>query len=632
MRIQLFIILVLACLFSGLIGCSAKRKAAKIAAPSTYWQGCDDCDSSDSKCDSGDPSNFVSDKRPVAQFDANGIRQHQVDGHSAEVESQPNNLRGIYPPVDDSVRQKQDSLEQLQSSIPPTPPDFKSRVDALIKSNGDRKSSLPSRSDRTDIPNRRFLRDMEKTAEEYRKSSTINEGRWNRKEFQNPLPDFVTGNDVEDASELPASELPQASPFESAIPNSLAPGEAGNDFLPVETGADSKNVKENLEIESNSNDFQGTSIPAPATAPLVRDEVLDQPNLNSSPVAETENVENIQETERGEESNSNSDITLGMDAGLDAMPDPKFETFKLQDLFEDVSGDPQVLVREQKEVEWGAPKVKHPFKKKRRPKRDSGKKKTSNADDEAPREQEKSIRSGPPEMSQVAPRRPERNIVNAIRNSTMPSKIVFDNLPEIKEQRTTEPAIVLRANPVERYHELRELRIASQDNQSKINANIQSIQSEIEYSTEEILRPSTPNRLRAIQVGTPSKSPSGLVLPTSRDVSRSFSMPVMKSSFGSQEFGMPKQSAATTMHGSVPALTTQTSSRGNLAAPRSSSSGFELFDSDIKIHNEVPTQIDDETGEIVLRAVKKEAENKASVDSIISKDTKAKIKLVDPAK
>ncbi len=256
----------------------------------------------------------------------------------------------------------------------------------------------------------------------------------------------------------------------------------GNEFPLANFDNDPKNEVVEKETQSASKLPEkvtaGEEIPDGKFESSIEGIVENQPsppaneNLNTNPEPSeitsplTESSTNVIEgfVEKTPEIKSEPDVAApvktvkqGISGGAGLLPNPKFETFSLEDLFNDNLG-PNAVPRKQRsrsedDVDWGPPTLVQPDADNPEPTSASGEKRD-------PIHRPPPVRRGEqPRRSPDGNARSEEEVFQDLKNATLPNRVVFDRTPVIAQElvQPQETQIVLRAQPSQYYHEIQQL-------------------------------------------------------------------------------------------------------------------------------------------------------------------------------
>ena len=414
MRIQH--VLIVAMVATMFVGCASKRRKRVVEQiesqeTSSYWDGCDACDESalDATAEKGDSSGKLRCSNCQSRQDMlidgvclECIRQQKGDPNFSGFKNS-DSAESPLPKVDTNSKALMDSDfgtgEFLPNKLPPKvsqpnpsgsndfggvePPETKPN---FVQAKDAAKDQLEKQTQSV-IERMESVRDEIKSPVESLTQPALSpaESQRTKPRFESPLNELL--NDV---GQKPESVVEQKLPKknEVSISNSDAASQSNNgDTIDSEIVTDDPSSSKSAQ-ESNSGD-QESSVDNTATKSDSEEQATD----------ETESLE----------SQEKRSTTISGNASV--LPDPKFETFSLDDLFPTLDKDRS---------------------------KQNGKDKPS----ESPAKIETSL-SKPKRHS-----RPESDVVSDLQNNTINSRTVFDNTPEIPEQKIDAPEIVLRAIPV----------------------------------------------------------------------------------------------------------------------------------------------------------------------------------------
>ena len=434
MRIQ-DVLIVAALVCTVFAGCAAKRRSRvaeqiessqpqhqlaqdRLGNTSDYWQGCDQCEvglvqSSSlpvnpesrlrcSQCNSKQdwlvdgkciactknrgggrifPKNVTSssvvhnEAPPVPVF-----KQSQIDSSKRRSESQQLVLSNKLPlktKRQQLVETSSDFLKRSQSKLGGNILQAKNSGTSQVKRQADNLISQ--------------IEDSRNEVENATKSIDLAGDGNSRHEFESPIGDLLTRSQKQPVAKT----------------NELKPGKRIE-----EVSREPFSIESKVEREVAARTISAPTQPAP-TQPAPTQPAPTQPAVN----ADTEVGLSLAPAESDSEIESRRRTNLTGDASI--YPDPKFETFKLNDLFP------------------GEKKTQLP---------------SENRQRNAPDRNQSSMNSD----SQRQPRT-EKQIVEDLRKNTVKSRVVFDTTPEIPQQKFKAPEIVLRATPVGSFRNLSQM-------------------------------------------------------------------------------------------------------------------------------------------------------------------------------
>ena len=419
MRIQH--VLIIAMVFTMFAGCASKRRKRVVeqiessqTGSSSYWDGCDadGCDACDEQVVDA-TSDRINPASSLHCIKCNSKQDMLVDGLCVDCMRQQKNVPNFTgfkeSAIGESPLPKADKNSAATNQTPPSDVN-------LLPNKLPPKNAGPSKPAANDFigqdssatqPNILQAKDG---ADEYGQSRSVIEKLESAR-------DEVKGS-VESLND-PVFSQPESSRettrFESplnAVPNAA---QSGQGISP--NSQQVENEESEASLDSNS----------AATDPNVADEALEEGSENgtskqsteSNAAETTDNIESDETADEEEVQTNESELktidkkrSSSISGNASVLPDPKFETFSLDDLFPNL-------------------------------KKNSAGKQNNEQEFKEPVKNKTSLHLKPKRLA-----RSESEVIEDLQNNTIHSRMVFDNTPEIPEQKVAGPEIVLKAIPV----------------------------------------------------------------------------------------------------------------------------------------------------------------------------------------
>ena len=419
----LFLLLLIPC-FVFSVGCRARRCATCTceSSNSSYWAGCEDCDDSEQVAVKSDPDRYQS---VVEDSDSWGLVSKSIGESSGQGDSACNSCDQTHEVLVDGM----------------CADCMKAKLSDDVANQGGITSKL-----RTELSSRRTS--LKSTTEELVGVTTPHEPVYTFKKTNSDKLQLFPTTEPDGGT---VHKMPTANEIEKILENKLPAVVSKADEL-ADVAINNIVDGSKTVAASAESSLENTIVEA---AGQVRD-ASERPNSLLILNAPSESVaalkkENVETLTKALNAVPNQKIDSNA-------VDPRFETFKLEDLFRNNENTPVQETKPMVVVKGKTPVASKPVLRHDRPVEKVAKVEVDSPAKLEDEISEKMVATPAPQIERVMRSRSEEEVIRDLRNSTIPTKLVFDNSPEIPQQKNAvNSAIVLKASPVEYYHEIQQL-------------------------------------------------------------------------------------------------------------------------------------------------------------------------------